>query len=97
MQNVVNHLRNVHGSRLRGWGDLNWGNTRMWVDHYDEAAPLALTKEERQAGCRWRSCGSSWSGIATSVLQDDPVELVLKHGQDLEMFVWISEQKDLFL
>ena len=96
LQNVVGHLRNVHVSRLRGWADLKWDNCRLWVDHYDEAAPKPLTREER----RWLPMEIMrvfLVGIATSVLQDDPVELILKHGQDLEMFVWISEQKDLFL
>jgi hypothetical protein len=80
---------------LRGWGDLKWANARMWVDHYDESAPLPLTEAERA----WlpkeilRIC---LVGVATSVLQDDPVELVLKQGEDLELFIWISEQKNLF-
>ena len=97
LQNVIGHLRDTHVSPLRnGWGDLKWANARMWVDHYDEAAPLPLTEEER----RWlpkeilRVCLVS---IATSVLQDDPVEMVLKQGEDLELFVWISEQAELFL
>ena len=96
LQNVVSHLRNVHGSRLRNWSDLKWGNIRLWVDHYDESAPRILTKQERQ----WlpmEILRIFLVGIATSVLQDDPVDLILKHGQDLEMFVWISEQTDLFL
>ena len=96
LQNVVSHLRNVHGSRLRGWGDLQWSNARMWVDHYDEAAPKHLTREER----KWlpmEILRIFLVGIATGVLQDDPVETILKQGQDLEMFVWVSEQKDLFV
>ena len=96
LQNVVSHLRNVHGSRLRGWSELKWDNIRLWVDHYDEAAPRPLTRDER----RWlprEILRIFLVGIAPSVLQDDPVELVLKQGQDLEMFIWISEQTDLFL
>ncbi len=96
LQNVVGHLRNIHVSRLRDWSDLKWGNIRLWVDHYDEAAPRPLSRDER----RWlprEILRIFLVGIATSVLQDDPVELILKHGQDLEMFVWISEQKEMFL
>ena len=95
LQNVIDHLRNVHGASLRGWADLKWANARMWVDHYDESAPLPLTEAERQ----WlpkeilRICLVS---VATSVLQEDPVEQVLKQGEDLELFIWISQQKDLF-
>ena len=35
--------------------------------------------------------------VATSVLQEEPVEQVLKQGEDLELFIWISQQKNLFL
>ena len=48
LQNVISHLRNLHVSALRGWGDLKWANARMWVDHYDESAPLSLTEAERK-------------------------------------------------
>jgi Ser/Thr protein kinase RdoA (MazF antagonist) len=96
LQNVVNHLRNVHGSRLRNWGDLNWDNCRLWVDHYDEAAPQPLTEAER----KWlpkEILRIFLVGIATAVLQDDPIEMTLRNGQELELFIWISQQKDLFL
>jgi homoserine kinase type II len=95
MQNVVSHLRAVHGSHLRGWGDLAWGNVRIWVDHYDEVTHLPLTVAER----RWlprEILRIFLVGIATSVLQEDPVELILRHGKDLEMFIWISQQEKLF-
>ena len=96
LQSVIGHLRNVHVSPLRSWGDLKWANARMWVDHYDESAPQPLTAAER----RWlpkEILRIYLVSVATSVLQDDPVELVLKQGDDLELFIWISEQKDLFL
>jgi homoserine kinase type II len=95
MQNVVSHLRSVHGAPLRGWGNLAWGNVRIWVDHYDEVTHLPLTAVER----RWlprEILRIFLVGIATSVLQEDPVELILRHGEDLELFIWISEQEKLF-
>ena len=36
-------------------------------------------------------------GVATAILQDDPVELILKQGEDLELFIWLSEQTTLFV
>lgn len=96
MQNVVTHLRNTHGSTLRNWSDLAWANVRIWVDHYDESTHLPLTKEERRSLPR-ETLRIYLVGIATAVLQDDPVELILKHGEDLELFIWLSQQKDFFL
>ena len=95
MQNVVSHLRSVHGSQLREWRELAWDNAKMWVDLYDEAAHLPLSAMER----RWlpkEILRIFLVGIATSVLQEDPVQSVLNHGEDLEMFIWISEQEKLF-
>ena len=95
LQNVVGHLRTVHGPALRAWGDLTWNNARLWVDHYDEVAHVPLTAAER----KWlpkEILRIFLVGIATAGLQQDPVELILKHGEDLELFIWISEQKDLF-
>ena len=96
LQNVISHLRNLHVAHLSDWKEMKWANVRMWVDHYDEAAPLPLTEAER----RWlpkEILRIYLVSIATSVLQDDPVEMVLKQGEDLELFIWVSEQKDLFL
>ena len=96
LQNVITHLRNVHLTPLRGWKDLKWSNVRMWVDHYDEAAPQPLSEAER----RWlpkEILRIFLVSVATSVLQEDPVEQVLRQGEDLELFIWISEQPDLFL
>ena len=95
LQNVVTHLRNVHGSVLRNWSDLSWGNVRIWVDHYDESTHLPLTGAER----RWlpkEILRVFLVGVATAILQDDPVELLLKQGEDLELFIWLSEQPALF-
>lgn len=96
MQNVVSHLRVVHGAHLNQWRELNWGNARIWIDHYDESTHVPLTDNER----RWlpkEILRIFLVGIATSILQEDPVSLILKHGQDLELFIWISERETLFL
>ena len=95
LQNVVTHLRNVHGSILRNWSDLSWGNVRIWIDHYDEATHIPLTAAER----RWlprEILRVYLVGVATAILQDDPVELILKQGEELELFIWLSEQSGLF-
>ncbi len=96
MQNVVTYLRNTHGTALRNWGDLAWGNARIWVDHYDESTHLPLSREER----RWlpqEILRIYLVGVATAILQDDPVDLILKQGEDLELFIWLSQQKDFFV
>lgn len=96
MQNVISHLRNTHGSTLRDWGDLAWANVRIWVDHYDESAHLPLTVAER----RWlprEILRIFLVSVSTAVLQDDPVELILQQGDELELFIWLSQQRDFFL
>ena len=96
LQNVVTHLRNTHGAVLRDWADLAWRNVRLWVDHYDAETHLPLSVAER----RWlpkEILRIYLVGIATAVLQDDPVDLILKQGEDLEMFIWLSQQKDFFV
>lgn len=96
LQNVLTHLRNTHGPILRNWADLAWGNVRIWIDHYDESTHLPLTVVER----RWlpkEILRIYLVSIATAVLQDDPVELILKQGEDLELFIWLSQQKDFFV
>ena len=96
LQNVIGHLRTVHGPALRAWSDLTWNNARLWVDHYDETTHLPLTVAER----KWlpkEILRIFLVGIATAGLQDEPVDLILKHAEDLELFIWISEQRDLFL
>ena len=96
MQNVISHLRQSDGSPTRrDWPNLAWRNARIWVDHYDESTHLALSKEER----RWlpkEILRIFLVGVATSILQDEPLELMLKHGGDMDLFVWISQQEKLF-
>ena len=93
---MVTHLRNTHGTVLRNWGDLGWGKVRLWVDNYDGATHLPLSETER----RWlprEILRVFLVGVATAILQDDPVELILRQGEDLELFIWLSQQKDFFL
>jgi Ser/Thr protein kinase RdoA (MazF antagonist) len=95
MQNVIAHLRQVQGPNVRDWSDLSWGNARIWVDHYDESTHLPLTAAER----RWlpkEILRIFLVTVATSILQEDPLDLMLKHGQELDLFAWISEQTNLF-
>jgi Ser/Thr protein kinase RdoA (MazF antagonist) len=95
LQNVINHLRQVHSSPLYHWEDLSWNNVRLWVDLYDEASHLPLTAAER----RWlpkEILRIFLVGVATSILQEDPLDLLVKHGSDLDLFAWISEQDALF-
>ena len=96
MQNVVSHLRTSHGGSLRKWDDLAWHNARIWVDHYDETTHKPLSKIERQSLPR-EILRIFLVGISTSILQEDPVELILKQGGELDLFIWIGQQKDLFL
>ena len=101
LQNVVTHLRSVHGvhadgQSLRAPADLPWANVRLWVDHYDAAAHLPLTPAER----RWlprEILRVFLVGVATGFLQEDPIESILRHGGDLPLYAWLNEQEDLFL
>ena len=101
LQNVVAHLRGVHGVSADGYtslapADLPWANVRLWVDHYDTTAHLPLTEAER----RWlpqEILRVFLVGVATGFLQDDPIESILRHGADLGLYEWISGQEGLFL
>jgi homoserine kinase type II len=95
MQSIILHLRHVQGVRMKSFSDLAWSNARIWIDLYDEAAPLPLTAAER-AWLPMEILRIFLVCIATSTMQEDPVATVLKNGRDLPMFLWISEQKDLF-
>lgn len=95
MQSIVLHLRHVQGTRMKSFSDLAWSNARIWVDLYDEAAPQPLTPAERE----WlpmEILRIFLVCIATSSIQEDPVATVLKNGRDLPLFLWISEQRDIF-
>ncbi len=96
MQNVISHLRTFHAGTLRQWGDLAWHNARIWIDHYDEATHRPLSTLERQSLPR-EILRIFLVGISTSILQDDPLDMILKQGSELDLFIWISQQKELFL
>lgn len=101
LQNVVTHLRGVHGVgpdgiSLRAPADLPWANVRLWLDHYDAATHLPLTEAER----RWlprELLRVFLVGVATGFLQEEPIESILRHGADLDLFEWIGGCEDLFL
>ena len=101
LQNVVAHLRSVHGATPDGISaltpaELPWANVRMWVDHYDAAAHLPLTEAER----RWlprEILRVYLVGVATGFLQEDPIESILRQGADLELYEWIGGREELFL
>lgn len=101
LQNVLTHLRHVHGlgpdgNVARSPAALPWTNVRMWVDHYDAAAHLPLSQAER----RWlpkEILRIFLVGVATGFLQEDPIESILRHGADLDLFEWVGAQDDLFL
>lgn len=96
LQNVVTHLRTSHGGPMRDWSDLAWHNVRIWVDLYDAATHKPLSTLERQSLPR-EILRIFLVGVATGVLQEDPLEQINKQGHDLDLFVWIGQQKNLFL
>jgi hypothetical protein len=100
MQTVIAHLRNVHTSSGSGAPvppeALSWSNVRLWLDHYDMTTHLPLSEIER----RWlpkEIMRIFLVGVATGVLQEDPTETILKHGRELDLFLWIGAQESLFL
>lgn len=95
LQSVILHLRHVHGPNLRSFGDLAWSNARIWLDFYDEAAHQPLTTAER-AWMPLEVLRIYLVSIATSTMQEDPVGTVLKNGRDFPLFLWVSQQRDIF-
>jgi hypothetical protein len=80
---------------MKTFADLAWSNARIWIDLYDESAPQPLSAAER-AWLPMEILRIFLVCIATSTMQEDPIATVLKNGRDLPLFLWISEQKDLF-
>ncbi len=100
MQTVIAHLRNVHTANGDGYvpvpESLSWSNVRLWLDHYDMSTHLPLSETER----RWlpkEIMRIFLVGVATGVLQENPAETILKHGRELDLFLWIGAQEKLFL
>ncbi len=102
MQTVIGHMRNMHSMGGGGGGapvppeNLSWSNVRLWLDHYDMTTHLPLSETER----RWlpkEIMRIFLVGVATGVLQEDPTETILKHGRELDLFLWIGAQEKLFL
>ncbi|MBV9659164.1 MAG: phosphotransferase [Verrucomicrobia bacterium] len=98
MQNVIAHLRTVHGGNKETItaSELPWSNVRLWLDHYDMTTHLPLSEAER----RWlptEILRIFLVGVATGVLQEDPIEAILKQGSDLDLYLWVGAQERLFL
>ncbi len=95
LQSVITHLRFVHGPRLRDYGSLAWDNVRLWLDLYDESSHMALTAAER-GWLPFEILRVFLVSIATSTMQEDPVDTVIRNGRDLGLFLWIGDQRNLF-
>ncbi|HEX8372855.1 MAG TPA: phosphotransferase [Chthoniobacterales bacterium] len=96
MQSVIAHLTRVHGNDVDFIPKQAWQNLRLWVDLYDETTHVPLTRFERE-----RLPGEILRiflvSIATSCGQENPIELLTKCGQELNLHLWLSEQRNMFL
>lgn len=96
MQSVITHLTRVHGSVVEFIPKQAWQNLRLWVDLYDETTHLPLTAEEReQLPCEILRI--FLVSVATSAGQENPIELLCKCGQELNLYLWLSHQKNMFI
>lgn len=96
MQSVVTHMKAIHGKKLNHPKELQWGNVRMWVDLYDDAAHLPLNRMERQ----WlpkELLRIFMVSVATAALQEDPIGALIAIEADLPVYTWIGSQPNLFL
>ncbi len=96
MQSVIAHLTRVHGSSVDLIPKQAWQNLRLWVDLYDETTHLPLTRDEREL-LPSEILRIFLVGIATSSGQENPIELLIKCGQELDLYLWLNQQKSMFI
>lgn len=95
MQSVVQHLKVVSACGSNDFESMPWNNLRIWLDHYDETTHRPLSNQERE----WlptELLRVFLVTIATCATQEDPIDLILEHGDDLALFRWIYKQRSLF-
>jgi Ser/Thr protein kinase RdoA (MazF antagonist) len=97
MQNVIVYLRktNPPGMIADEFGHYPWKAVRLWLDHYDSCSHLPLTQAERKE-LPIEILRIYLVNLSTAFLQDDPAGILLEQGQDLDLFLWVSEQMNLF-
>jgi Ser/Thr protein kinase RdoA (MazF antagonist) len=96
MQSVIAHLTRVHGNSVDLIPKQAWQNIRLWVDLYDETTHLPLTREERKR-LPSEILRIFLVSIATSSGQDNPIELLNKCGEELDLYLWINQQSNMFI
>ncbi|MEO7932281.1 MAG: phosphotransferase [Chthoniobacterales bacterium] len=96
MQSVITHLTRVHGSVVELVPKQAWQNLRLWVDLYDETTHLPLTRDERER-LPSEILRIFLVSVATSAGQENPIELLMKCGQEIDLYLWLSQQKNMFI
>jgi len=95
MQSVIAHLTRVHGVTVQHIPKQAWQNLRLWVDLYDETTHLPLTQVER-ARLPAEILRIFLVSVATSAGQENPIELLTKCAQEIDLYCWISQQDKMF-
>ena len=96
MQSVIAHLMRVHGTVVESVPKQAWQNLRLWVDLYDETTHLPLTTEEREL-LPSEILRIFLVSVATSAGQENPIELLNRCGEELDLYLWLSQQKNMFI
>lgn len=96
MQSVIAHLTRVHGTSVDFIPKQAWQNLRLWVDLYDETTHLPLTKYERER-LPSEILRIFLVSVATSAGQENPIELLDKCGQEIDLYLWLNLQKNMFI
>lgn len=95
LQSAIGYLRRFYPVSLTDYQAISWENIRLWLDHYDAASHLPLSKTERLL-LPAELLRIHLVSIATSLYQPRPVDRVLHAGGNLPLFEWIAQQKNLF-
>jgi homoserine kinase type II len=96
MQSVISYLKLTRPAKGCGFDSLAWKNAQLWVDLYDAATHIPLTELERRR-MPMEILRIYLVSLLTLASQGDTCPTLVAQGEDLALYRWISEQRDLFL
>jgi homoserine kinase type II len=96
LQSLITYLSATHRKQLFDFAELRWDNVITWIEYYNDATHLPLTREERL----WlptELLRIFLVNICTALSAPNPVEQINSHLFELRLYRWVYAQKELFL
>lgn len=96
MQAIVGYMHYVEGRQPEEYPVMQWGNLKLWLDHYDASAHMPLTEVERKR-LPQELLRIYLVNLIVSASQEYPLKMLMQASADFNLYQWISENPDLFL